>query len=247
MGKSRSTAILIAYLLSVDSSLSPRDALSRIRRSRPFAEPNPGFMSQLDLFCTMHCPEDLDNQPVYQRWLYQRTVEASNAYGVAPDAADIHFGDLSLREKSNNGQLLSEKGITSDSSYRCRLCRTFLTTSAYLVPHEPRPSQDEKSEIPSNKPMLASIPSPPSNQASMSCAHLFLDPLSWMRSELEKGLLAGRLECPNVKCAQNVGKYAWQGMKCSCGAWVVPGICIARARVDEIPGAAKSNVRVGRM
>lgn len=53
-----------------------------------------------------------------------------------------------------------------------------------------------------------------------------------MRPELEQGKLDGRLECP--KCCANVGKYAWQGMRCSCGEWVVPGICLARGKTDEV-------------
>lgn len=52
-----------------------------------------------------------------------------------------------------------------------------------------------------------------------------------MRPELEQGKLDGRLECP--KCSTNVGKYAWQGMRCSCGEWVVPGISLAKGRLDE--------------
>lgn len=60
-----------------------------------------------------------------------------------------------------------------------------------------------------------------------------------MRSTLEKSQLEGRLECP--KCSSNVGKYAWQGLQCSCGDWVVPGISLTKARIDESrtgPGAS---------
>jgi dual specificity phosphatase 12 len=52
-----------------------------------------------------------------------------------------------------------------------------------------------------------------------------------MRPELEQGKLEGRLECP--KCHTNVGKYAWQGMQCSCGVWVLPGISLSKGRIDE--------------
>jgi len=87
-------------------------------------------------------------------------------------------------------------------------CRRALATSQYLTNHKP------------------------SNSASpQTCSHHFLDPLSWMREELEQGKLEGRLECP--KCRTNVGKYAWQGMRCSCGEWVVPGISLAKGRLDE--------------
>lgn len=53
-----------------------------------------------------------------------------------------------------------------------------------------------------------------------------------MRPELEQGNVDGRLECP--KCKTNVGKYAWQGMRCSCGAWIVPAITLAKGKVDEV-------------
>ena len=52
-----------------------------------------------------------------------------------------------------------------------------------------------------------------------------------MRTELEQAKLEGRLEC--FKCSANVGKYAWQGMRCSCGEWIVPAITLAKGRIDE--------------
>jgi len=55
-----------------------------------------------------------------------------------------------------------------------------------------------------------------------------------MRPELEKEQLDGRLECPNPKCSAQVGRYAWQGMKCSCCVWVCPAFSLQKARVDEV-------------
>lgn len=60
-----------------------------------------------------------------------------------------------------------------------------------------------------------------------------------MKTELEQSKLDGRLECP--KCSTNVGKYAWQGMRCSCGAWVVPAISLAKGRIDEHKGSTVTN------
>lgn len=100
------------------------------------------------------------------------------------------------------------------------MSRRPLATSQYVVSHAPTAVGDDQTAVLS--------PSSPSS----ACAHYFLDPLSWMRPELEQGKLDGRLECP--KCHTNVGKYAWQGMQCSCGDWVVPGISLARGRVDEV-------------
>jgi dual specificity phosphatase 12 len=62
-----------------------------------------------------------------------------------------------------------------------------------------------------------------------------------MRPELEQGKLEGRVECPN--CNSNVGKYAWQGMQCSCGDWMVPGISLAKGRIDEVRKGGVSGIR----
>lgn len=75
---------------------------------------------------------------------------------------------------------------------------------------------------------------PPSSALHAACTHHFLHPLSWMRPALEQGLLSGRLECPNSKCGAQIGRYAWQGMKCSCGVWVCPAFSLQKGRVDEI-------------
>lgn len=98
----------------------------------------------------------------------------------------------------------------------CSYHRRSLATSQFLVSHSPK--RDANSKASSNE--------------SPSCAHFFLEPLSWMRPELEQGKVEGRLEC--LKCKTNVGKYAWQGMQCSCGEWVVPGISLAKSRIDEV-------------
>lgn len=65
------------------------------------------------------------------------------------------------------------------------------------------------------------------------CMHFFVEPVAWMRPELEKGQLEGKLQCPRCSC--RVGAYHWQGMKCSCGTWVTPAISLQKSRVDEVP------------
>ena len=252
MGKSRSTALIIAYLLSVSHSQTtpnssnpptspptPTTILSLIRQSRPFAEPNPGFLHQLTLYHRMSCPATLpllEANPIYQHWLYQRSVEASLATGQAPNVGELKFSDETAPDvESGIGKLnlaagegeqggTSEKSVVEEapsppsSSYLCRRCRAPLATSSYLVPHTPSSQSQSHSHSPPTTP----------------CAHIHITPLSWMRPELEQGKLEGRLFCPNKKCGQSVGRYAWQGMKCSCGEWVVPGMTLGRGRVDEV-------------
>lgn len=206
MGKSRSATVVIAYLMN-RFHLSVLDALARLREARPVCEPNSGFMHQLDLYASMGAPDDVESNPLYQRWLYQTELKMSRDVGQAPEADKIRFED----EHVQSGE------AEADSELRCRRCRRALATSQFLVEHRPR-------QVPED---ATSNTVPPS-----ACAHAFLDPLSWMRPELEQGKLDGRLECP--KCKTNVGKYAWQGMQCSCGDWVVPAISLAKGRIDEV-------------
>lgn len=123
-----------------------------------------------------------------------------------------------------------------------------LATTPFINPH------DQDSEKSTTK----------SSTEGVECAHIFLHPLTWMRpclfpgptqdsssSSADGGLtgtatdeapLSGRLTCPNPKCEANVGKFAWQGLRCSCGKWVVPAIGVARARVDVLERRATSSV-----
>ncbi|KAL8718719.1 MAG: hypothetical protein Q9225_004183 [Loekoesia sp. 1 TL-2023] len=220
MGKSRSATLILAYLIADLQIYTPAAALMLLRRGRPMAEPNPGFMDQLHLYHRMHCPLDVASQPLYQRWCYKREVERSKKAEQAPGSEFIVFEDEAPPDEENDDgkpkwDIDSEEDEgkdeeTAKEEYRCRRCRTQLGNSSYLVLHTPR------------------------NTSSTQCAHLFLHPLSWMRPVLSQGNLDGRLECPNARCKQNVGKYAWQGMKCSCGEWVVPGISIGRGKVDVV-------------
>ncbi|KAH8730131.1 protein-tyrosine phosphatase-like protein [Phaeosphaeriaceae sp. PMI808] len=214
MGKSRSATVVIAYLMQ-EHNISPLEALLHLRQARSICEPNEGFMKQLELYGEMQMPLDVEQTPAYQRWVYQREIELSRACGQAPEAEKIRFEDEHVTDHNSGFEL------------RCRKCRRPLATSQYLIRHTSTSvSNDQSAETP---PVMS-----PSN-----CTHYFLDPLSWMRSELEQGKLEGRLECP--KCHNNVGKYAWQGMRCNCGEWVVPGISLSKGRIDE---ARKSTVGI---
>jgi dual specificity phosphatase 12 len=233
MGISRSSTVVLAYLLS-PSNPDPRpktvdEAIALLRESRPIIGPNEGFYEQLILYHQMGCPEDVMAQSAYQRWVNQKEIQQSNACGRAPDF--IYFSDTDPKPEEaviisppTNPTSAPHKESRMVGPIRCRKCGHTLGSHPFVVTHAPEAqSQDQalsvgEKDVPSSQP----------------CAHIFLDPLSWMKSELEKGKLDGRLECPNPKCKAQVGKYAWQGLRCSCGKWIVPGISLSRAKVDEM-------------
>ncbi|KAL5342555.1 protein-tyrosine phosphatase-like protein [Aspergillus crustosus] len=210
MGKSRSATVCIAYLLHHQpTALTPQSTLALLRESRPLCEPNPGFMEQLKVYHEMGCPDDVTSHPLYSRWLYRREVEDSVACGRAPEMENILFEDEQAHQRTDPASQATE--------IKCRRCRRKLAIAPFVVSHGAHP--DAKAAIASD------------------CAHIFLNPLTWMRPSLfpntpEDPPLSGRLTCPNSSCGSNIGKFAWQGMQCSCGDWVVPAIGLARARVD---------------
>jgi dual specificity phosphatase 12 len=94
--------------------ISFAEALALIRESRPFCDPNEGFVQQLELYHSMGMPENVDEAPAYQRWMYQREIELSRACGQAPEADKIRFED-----EHANGAAASP----ADFELRCRKCR----------------------------------------------------------------------------------------------------------------------------
>ena len=233
MGKSRSATLTIAYLISNQISHTPDEALLLLRQARPMAEPNPGFWSQLELYHRMHCPDDVISNPQYQRWCWERQKQRSAREGIPPGTEHIVFEDEAALAHEKQQIDMDAGGKEAIEEYRCRRCRTALGNSEYLVSHRPRHINNN------NRLNSSSKSNNEKSQSQQQCAHLFLNPLSWMRPILSKGHLEGRLECPNSKCKQNVGKYAWQGMKCSCGEWVVPGISLGRGKVDVVARRGK--------
>ncbi len=106
MGKSRSATMILAYLLwdsrrrsrstptaDPDSDTVPippkaldvTSALNILRQGRPLAEPNGGFMKQLELYHAMGCPDNVESEPKYQHWLYDQKVQESVMLNRAPE------------------------------------------------------------------------------------------------------------------------------------------------------------------
>jgi dual specificity phosphatase 12 len=114
MGKSRSATCVAAYLMH-KYHISPTEALDQIKQARPIAEPNDGFMQQLELYHQMRMADRVEESPVYQRWLYQREVQLSSQCGQAPDADKIRFEDEHV---DDNGDTTAV-----DKELRCKKCR----------------------------------------------------------------------------------------------------------------------------
>lgn len=231
--------------------LSVIEALEILRQGRPICEPNEGFMDQLHMYEAMGCPtteQEIKSHKIYRRWMNKRKVEESLRTMQAPEMENIIFEDEPAEDEVQPaaGERMSEvaPGIlapdgtteTKTKSHprlqaspqvtiKCRKCRHVLATTPFIVEHLPPPHRDPSS----HEARTDGTPLPPAQ-----CAHVFLHPLSWMREVLSEGKMEGRLTCPNRKCGTNIGKFAWTGLRCSCGGWVTPGFGVIRTKVDEV-------------
>ncbi|KAK6354839.1 tyrosine protein phosphatase yvh1 [Orbilia brochopaga] len=212
MGISRSATISAAYLI-FKKQIPSEAALDIIRETRPVICPNIGFREQLELYYANldQAIKNLGDVPAYQRFLYRKEVEISR---MADKAPTITY----YTQDKVEGE--------SVESLKCKMCRRTLALPQSFVEHTPKPPVTATSRD------IAGTSIPGTSSPRGPCQHHFIDPVVWMRPELEKGLMEGKLECP--KCNAKVGSYAWQGMKCNCGRWVIPAISLARGRVDEV-------------
>ena len=110
--------------------ISPSEALGQIRQARPIAEPNEGFMQQLELYHRMQMTDRVEESPIYQRWLYQREVQLSSQCGQPPDADKIRFEDEHV---DGNGDTSS-----AEKELRCKKCRYVNPNFSYKCSLEER-------------------------------------------------------------------------------------------------------------
>ena len=108
-------------------NISPSDALAHVRQARSIAEPNEGFWKQLELYSEMQTPDNVEETPAYQRWVYQRELELSRACAQAPEADKIRFEDEHATEQ------------TSGFEMRCRKCRLVVFPEP-LIHHQINPT-----------------------------------------------------------------------------------------------------------
>lgn len=224
-GKSRSVTAVVAWLLwkyphrfgsteasNPDRATTAANAVKRavewVRETRSLAGPNEGFMKQLELWWEMGCPAESDDA-VEKHRTYRRWAYRREV----EEAAKLGMAPDRLmfedEEVKQKDVSVAEAGL----ELRCKKCRRVLATKPFIVPHNDTAAPQS------------------------SCPHYFIEPLSWMRPTLEEGVLEGRLMCPGARCGASIGRYSWQGFKCSCKEWVCPAFSLQKTKVDEVATA----------
>ncbi|KAI9271728.1 protein-tyrosine phosphatase-like protein [Phascolomyces articulosus] len=229
-GMSRSTAVVAAYLMRT-RQLSPQAALDMVKAKRTFAQPNSGFMEQLDLYQLLQYRVDTSHV-AYRRFLVA---------GMAREQQDTgYIVNLALTPNP-------EAGSQSQLIVRCKKCRYVLVNKEHILDHEPGKGQQAFAYTKRNTDIQSSTPSsavsPDIHQQPLNpllarlgtsnnnCSSYFIEPMEWIHV-LQDSQIEGRIDCPN--CMSKLGQYNWSGAQCSCGRWITPAFMLHRKQVDEI-------------
>ncbi len=93
MGKSRSATVVIAYMMQLPQHQPLGGSIPSPAGPPHRVSPMTASWKQLELYAAMRTPENVEETPAYQRWVYQGAVELSRACGQAPEADQIRFED----------------------------------------------------------------------------------------------------------------------------------------------------------
>jgi len=251
-GISRSVTCVCAYLMKT-RKWDVDTAIEFVRSKRAVANPNSGYLEQLEIYYKSGF-EANDNSKLYREWKLKNTdarvythlgpqapsltweqvipailrsqtetqlasegtpqqlevnevVYASVERVKVPPTDPIHFviGEADFfMDQTKLRTLLNQMLSRSTGFLRCKGCSTKLATTNSVVTHE--------------------------LGGQGPCQHYFIEPVEWMRPELERGELEGKLSCP--KCDKKTGSYVWHGSRCTCGTWITPSIKLSKAKVD---------------
>lgn len=218
-GQSRSVTVVLAYLM-YKYKLSIKQAMHAVKRKVPGAQPNVGFVEQLNVFKEMGCTVDKSSK-AYRNFLIAYSLKLDPSGGL-------------LRHQGvwqNTGKIAAGSQDGGEFNLRCKRCRTILATDTDIEMHEAPDAESRQSQFIKTAPNSRRIVS--AVEASKTCSHYFVDePMSWMGAELEKQDIEGKLCCP--KCEAKVGGYSWKGSRCSCGKWMIPALHLQTAKVDSM-------------
>ncbi|CDO94882.1 unnamed protein product [Kluyveromyces dobzhanskii CBS 2104] len=225
-GVSRSVTFAVAYLM-YRYRFNLKTALHAVKRKRTVAEPNENFMEQLKLYEAMGSNVvDAENQD-YKQWKLQNSIK------VDPLGTDVMAQNEMYKTEEAEAETvakLSKAEAEAATAIRCKKCRFRLALSTSFIKHDPPSKESMEGHFirrAAGSHRIIDI-----QESQNRCSHFFMEPLEWMKKELQKQELEGKFFCPH--CESKIGGYNWKGSRCSCGKWMIPAIHIQTAKVEQV-------------
>lgn len=179
-----------------------------------------------------------------RRELAARDHVVEHEAGRGKDAFDVRKREKDTEAKSRDARTVREMGIEERFGAQTRLSsrraadsddeesgegvpqpqqspagargtiQTAASLSAQLPPHLAALRQGKAIGGTGTSVTPSDVAPPRKMLHSVQCSSYFVEPLAWM-SALKLGEVAGRLECPNVRCGAKLGSWDWAGMQCA--------------------------------
>lgn len=127
-GVSRSSTIVAAYLMYAQG-LDVQSALQFIRLSRPIADPNEGFVSQLEIFRKAHHTVSSQDRATRMFYLERIVKDVLNAKGDESLMREVFTKFPASELNPDPTQNPRQRRI------RCKMCRQELATRAHIMDH----------------------------------------------------------------------------------------------------------------
>nr|XP_006817535.1 PREDICTED: dual specificity protein phosphatase 12-like [Saccoglossus kowalevskii] len=209
MGISRSTTVVLAYLMRKDKKTLD-SAFLHVKQIKQEVSPNHGFMEQLRLFEAMGCPKNFEDHILYKQYKLERVARAVfDRSGYDDPVSSCIAKDPQLYDEDE-----------PQTVYKCRMCRRSIFKATSILKHKigkgARTFKAKSGKL--------------TYSDQVVCTSIFIEPVAWMEQVLA-GVIGGKLLCP--KCNARLGSFNWAGDQCSCGTWVTPAFKIHCSKVDE--------------
>ncbi|KAF9471900.1 hypothetical protein BDN70DRAFT_938587 [Pholiota conissans] len=128
-GVSRSSTIVAAYLM-YSQKLDPQAALDLIKNSRPYVEPNQGFLQQLELFHDARYKISRREKAIRMFYLDRTVGEVMNGDGSPPQTEMF-----AKYPRTPSDSLPNTPGGGPRRRIRCKMCRQELATREHMLDH----------------------------------------------------------------------------------------------------------------
>ncbi|KXN82456.1 Dual specificity protein phosphatase 15 [Leucoagaricus sp. SymC.cos] len=129
-GVSRSATIVAAYLM-YRQNLSPHEALELIKKARPYIDPNPNFLQQLELFHKSNFRISKKEKDIRRYYLGRTVEEVMNGDGTISGLDML----ASYPRTPASDSTPSTPSPVPRRRIRCKLCRQELAAREHMLDH----------------------------------------------------------------------------------------------------------------
>eukprot|EP01090_Pellita_catalonica_P001480 TRINITY_DN11229_c0_g1_i1.p1 TRINITY_DN11229_c0_g1~~TRINITY_DN11229_c0_g1_i1.p1 ORF type:complete len:217 (+),score=2.61 TRINITY_DN11229_c0_g1_i1:340-990(+) len=206
------------------------EALSFVKSKREVIEPNPGFKLQL---LTYEHILSKSTSRIGRIWIRRYQIEKFCQHIGTTKPCTLNKKCKELEAYLfNQAEDQHKIGMLT-----CAKCRARLFSKSNLNTFAHRTGISPQSVLLRSEQVLHQHASQSnSNDDARECAFVFTEPTTWMdvvsRDEFQNTIAltpSGKIRC--YKCKSQIGRWDWEGLTCSCSAFILPAFRITRKAV----------------